>query len=195
MPESPFVFSRFSSQSFNLPQEDIDTDQIIPARFLTTTCRAGLGRLAFHDWRYDSAGQVRADCALNHLDTTAFRVLVAGRNFGCGSSREHAPWALHDFGVRVVISTKIADIFKANAAKNNVLPIIAPRDAHTWLMANPGTRIEIDLDRQRVELETGPSFEFEIEPFAKHCLMSGTDPLGFLLGRTPEIQAFETANP
>jgi 3-isopropylmalate/(R)-2-methylmalate dehydratase small subunit len=192
MSESKSKFAQFSSHSFNLAQEDIDTDQIIPARFLTTTNRDGLGRLAFHDWRYDSTGQARPDCALNTLNTQACRVLVAGRNFGCGSSREHAPWALHDFGVRVVISTEIADIFRANAAKNNILPIIAPAKAHTWLMANPGTLIHVDLQRQEVDLGAGPNFRFEIDSFAKHCLITGTDPLGFLLGHEPVIHTYET---
>jgi 3-isopropylmalate/(R)-2-methylmalate dehydratase small subunit len=194
MPEAQSEFSKFRSQTFNLSQEDIDTDQIIPARFLTTTSREGLGRLAFYDWRYDGAGETRADCDLNNLDTQAHRVLVAGRNFGCGSSREHAPWAIHDFGIRVVISTEIADIFRGNAAKNNLLPIIAPADSHAWLMANPGAQVGVELAEQYVDLENGPGFHFEIEPFAKHCLLTGTDPLGFLLAQSSDIQTYETEN-
>jgi 3-isopropylmalate/(R)-2-methylmalate dehydratase small subunit len=194
MPDIRSEFSSFQSRTFNLCQEDIDTDQIIPARFLTTTSREGLGRLAFHDWRYDETGEVRTDCALNSLDTQAHKILVAGRNFGCGSSREHAPWALHDFGIRVVISTEIADIFRGNAAKNNVLPVIAPADAHAWLIDHPGTEVDIDLAQQVVSPKTGPSFRFEIEPFAKLCLMTGTDPLGFLLSQRSAIQSYEAAN-
>jgi 3-isopropylmalate/(R)-2-methylmalate dehydratase small subunit len=188
----PEQITHLTSRTFVIDQEDIDTDQIIPARFLTTTSREGLGELAFHDWRYDGDGKPLETVSLNALDTQTHRILVAGRNFGCGSSREHAPWALHDFGFRAVISSEIADIFRSNAAKNGLLPILAPLDAHAWLMENPDVEISIDLDRQRVDLGNGPSFDFDIEPFAKHCLMEGTDPLGFLTAHDDAIAAYET---
>jgi 3-isopropylmalate/(R)-2-methylmalate dehydratase small subunit len=182
-----------ASRTFLLPQEDIDTDQIIPARFLTTTTRDGLGKLAFHDWRYDKDGKARSDCALNSLDTGEFQVLVAGRNFGCGSSREHAPWALHDFGVRAVISSEIADIFKSNAAKNRIVPIVAPPESHAWLLEHEGVEVKIDLAAQYVDLGNGPGFHFDIEPFAKHCLIEGTDPMGFLLSHGDAISRYEAS--
>lgn len=184
-------FANFSSRTFVLPQENIDTDQIIPARFLTTTSKAGLGRLAFHDWRYDDAGCGREGEPLNAVDTARNAVLVAGRNFGCGSSREHAPWALTDFGFRAVISSEIADIFRSNAAKNGLLPIVAPVAAHAWLIDHPDAGITIDLGTQTVRPAGGPAFDFDIEPFAKHCLLEGTDPLGFLLARTDLITDYE----
>ena len=191
MPEAHDDFRRFTSRTFVLDQEDIDTDQIIPARFLTTTTRQGLGKHAFHDWRHDSEGNPLPDISLNSVDTTQNRVLVAGRNFGCGSSREHAPWALHDFGFRAVISSEIADIFRSNAAKNGLLPIVAPEESHRWLLEHPGVEVKIDLDRQHVDLGNGPSFDFDIEPFARHCLLEGTDPLGFLMGQSDAIDAYE----
>ena len=188
----PEQFHTLTSRTFVIDQEDIDTDQIIPARFLTTTTRDGLGKLAFHDWRYDSDGKPLENVSLNSLDTGTHKVLVAGRNFGCGSSREHAPWALHDFGFRAVIASEIADIFRSNSAKNGLVPIVAPKEAHDWLMSHPDVEITIDLAEQKVDLGNGPSFEFEIEPFAKHCLMEGTDPLGFLTAQSDAITAYET---
>ncbi|WP_203290647.1 3-isopropylmalate dehydratase small subunit [Maricaulis parjimensis] len=187
----PEQFNTLTSRTFVIDQEDIDTDQIIPARFLTTTTREGLGKLAFHDWRYDSDGKPLDNVSLNSLDTGTHKVLVAGRNFGCGSSREHAPWALYDFGFRAVIASEIADIFRSNSAKNGLVPIVAPPEAHDWLMAHPDVEIEIDLANQSVKLGNGPSFLFEIEPFAKHCLMEGTDPLGFLTAQSDAIDAYE----
>ena len=196
MPEIPAPgakddIRRIDSRTFVIDQEDIDTDQIIPARFLTTTSRDGLGKLAFHDWRYDGEGKPLDAVSLNSLDTAQCRVLVAGRNFGCCSSREHAPWALHDFGFRAVISSEFADIFRSNAARNGLLPIVAPEAAHNWLLANPGVAIRIDLASQHVDLGNGPGFDFAIEPFAKHCLMEGTDPLGFLMNHADAIDAYE----
>ena len=190
----PEQFNTLTSRTFVIDQEDIDTDQIIPARFLTTTTRDGLGKLAFHDWRYDSNGKPLENVSLNSLDTGTHQVLVAGRNFGCGSSREHSPWALYDFGFRAVIASEIADIFRSNSAKNGLVPIVAPPEAHDWLMAHPDVEIEIDLADQRVDLGNGPSFHFEIEPFAKHCLMEGTDPLGYLTAQSDAITAYETQN-
>ncbi len=184
-------FHNFSSRTFVLTNENIDTDQIIPARFLTTTTRNGLGRHAFHDWRYEKDGSDKTDQALNTLDTDTHRVLVAGHNFGCGSSREHAPWALHDFGFRVIISSEIADIFRSNAMKNGIVPILAPDDAHAWLLENPGINLKVDLQNQRVDLGNGPSFDFQIEAFAKTCLLEGSDPMGFLLKHQAQIDAYE----
>lgn len=180
-----------NSRTFNLTGENIDTDQIIPARFLTTTSRTGLGRFAFHDWRFDGSGSPRANSPLSGFDPTRASVLVAGRNFGCGSSREHAPWALLDYGFRAVISCEIADIFRSNAARNGLLPIVAPETAHQWLLDNPGAEVEIDLGATRVTIAGGPGFDFDIEPFARHCLLSGNDPMGYLLDQTDEIRQFE----
>ena len=184
-------FARFRSRTFVISQENIDTDQIIPARFLTTTQRAGLGLNAFHDWRYDEAGHRRTGEPLNALDPAHQQVIVAGRNFGCGSSREHAAWALHDLGIRVVISSEIADIFSANASKNGILPIIAPKIAHHWLLEHDGVEIAINLETGQVDLGNGPSFQFQIEPFARRCLLDGTDPLGFLLSHDAQISAYQ----
>ena len=180
-----------NSRTFNLAGENIDTDQIIPARFLTTTSRSGLGRFAFHDWRFDGGGSPRANSPLSGFDAARASVLVAGRNFGCGSSREHAPWALLDFGFRAVISCEIADIFRSNAARNGLLPVVAPPEAHRWLLAHPDSQVEIDLEETQVRITDGSSFTFDIEPFARHCLLSGNDPMGYLLDQANKIAKFE----
>src|SRR5690606_17038403 len=140
------------SRSVVLPVSNIDTDQIIPARFLTTTTRAGLGRHAFNDWRYDAAGQPRPDFILNHPQAPGCSILVAGRNFGCGSSREHAPWALLDHGFKAVVSTEIADIFRSNALKNGLLPVVVDELTHGWLLQHPGAALRIDLGEARLYL-------------------------------------------
>lgn len=189
MPDQPSY--PFTSRSYVLSQENIDTDQIIPARFLTTTSREGLGRFAFHDWRFEASGAPRNDNPLAGCEPAVTSILVTGRNFGCGSSREHAPWALLDYGFRAVISSEIADIFRSNASKNGLLPIVAPGDIHAWLLDNPGAEIAIDLAQQEVRITGGQRFSFEIEAFAKHCLLHGTDQLGFLLANMPAIQAYE----
>jgi 3-isopropylmalate/(R)-2-methylmalate dehydratase small subunit len=178
-----------------LPNTDIDTDQIIPARFLTTTSREGLGRHAFNDWRYDASGAPRADFLLNRPEAQGCQVLVAGRNFGCGSSREHAPWALLDFGLRAVISTGIADIFRSNALKNGLLPVVVDEAAHAWLLANPGATVTIDLETTTLTLPGNRSVRFPIDAFARHCLMHGVDELGFLLSHASRIDAYERAAP
>jgi 3-isopropylmalate/(R)-2-methylmalate dehydratase small subunit len=134
------------SRTLVLPFTNIDTDQIIPARFLTTTTREGLGKCAFADWRYQADGQPRSDFLLNQPDAADCRILVAGRNFGCGSSREHAPWALLDYGFRAVISTEIADIFRSNALKNGLLPLVVDATTHQWLLDHPGATVRVDLD-------------------------------------------------
>jgi 3-isopropylmalate/(R)-2-methylmalate dehydratase small subunit len=185
-------FKTLNSRTVVLAEANIDTDQIIPARFLTTTTKAGLGREAFHDWRYDADGEPKPDCILNTLDAAEHRVLVAGRNFGCGSSREHAPWALLDYGFRAVISTEIADIFTSNALKNGLLPVVVDEETHARLVEHPGEAVTVDLEAG--ELRVGNHVvRFTIEPFSRECLLEGVDTLGWLLARTPAIEAFERA--
>jgi len=181
----------FRSRTVVLPASDIDTDQIIPARFLTTTTSEGLGKYLFANWRYESDGSPRADFVLNDPKAKGAGVLVAGSNFGCGSSREHAPWALTDYGFRAVVSTQIADIFRSNALKNGLIPVIADQATHGWLMEHPGAEVTIDLASTSLTLPTGQSVRFPLEPFARYCLMNGVDELGFLLGREPEIATYE----
>jgi 3-isopropylmalate/(R)-2-methylmalate dehydratase small subunit len=185
------AITRFSSRTVVLPFDDIDTDQIIPARYLTTTTKEGLGQHLFANWRYDGNGQPRADFVLNGPDARDAAILVAGRNFGCGSSREHAPWALLDWGIRAVISTEIADIFRSNSLKNGLLPIVVDAATHEWLTKNPGAELTIDLERTNVQLPDGRAVTFPIERFARFCLMNGIDQLGFLLEQESAIRAFE----
>jgi 3-isopropylmalate/(R)-2-methylmalate dehydratase small subunit len=179
------------SRTAVLPATNIDTDQIIPARFLTTTTREGLGRSLFADWRYDAQGAPRADFALNRPEAQGCQILVAGRNFGCGSSREHAPWALLDYGFRAVVSTEIADIFRNNSLKNGLLPVIVDDRSSRWLLEHPGAEITIDLESTTLTLPTGDRIPFPIESFSRYCLLNGIDELGFLLGRMDEIKAYE----
>jgi 3-isopropylmalate/(R)-2-methylmalate dehydratase small subunit len=187
-------FARLTSRTFVLAQESIDTDQIIPARFLTTTSREGLGAKAFYDWRYDASGAPLAEAPLNQLDAAEHRVLVAGDNFACGSSREHAPWALLDFGFRAVISTSIADIFTSNALKNGLLPIQVDTETHARLMADPGGRVTVDLDARELSIGNAPPVPFKIESFARRCLLDGVSPLDHLLEQIPAIAGFEKLN-
>jgi 3-isopropylmalate/(R)-2-methylmalate dehydratase small subunit len=179
------------SRTLVLPYTNIDTDQIIPARFLTTTTREGLGKCAFADWRYDAEGKPHADFILNQPGAADCQVLVAGRNFGCGSSREHAPWALLDYGFRAVISTEIADIFRSNALKNGLLPLVLDATTHQWLLEHPGAAVRVDLEACTVTLPDGTVASFNIEAFARYCLLNGIDELGFLLQQTPTIAAYE----
>ena len=181
------------SRTVVIPVTNIDTDQIIPARFLTTTTREGLGKQAFADWRYDANGAVNSDFILNQPAATECSILVAGRNFGCGSSREHAPWALLDFGFRAVISTEIADIFRNNSLKNGLLPIVVDDQTHQWLINNPGANVRLDLETTTLTLPTGATAQFPIEGFARVCLMNGVDELGFLLQQAPAIERYESA--
>jgi 3-isopropylmalate/(R)-2-methylmalate dehydratase small subunit len=174
-----------------LPVRDIDTDQIIPARFLTTTTREGLGETLFHDLRYDQDGAERAGFPLNDPATRGCTILVAGNNFGCGSSREHAPWALLDYGFRAVISTEFADIFRNNSLKNGLLPIVVDVDTHAWLSAHPGIELRIDVENSRLELPDGRTIEYPIDAFARYCLTQGIDQLGYLLQQSDAIAAFE----
>jgi 3-isopropylmalate/(R)-2-methylmalate dehydratase small subunit len=179
------------SRTVALPFDDIDTDQIIPARFLTTTTKEGLGEQLFTDWRYDRDGKPRADFALNKPENRGAAILVGGRNFGCGSSREHAPWALLDFGIRAVISTQIADIFRNNSLKNGLVPVIVDSDTHKWLLANPGVEVTIDVPSATLALPDGRTVKFPIDGFARYCLMNGIDQLGFLLEHEQAIAAYE----
>ena len=180
------------SKTVVLPFTNVDTDQIIPARFLTTTTKEGLGRQLFSDWRYRADGAPNPDFVLNRPEALGCEVLVAGRNFGCGSSREHAPWALLDYGIRAVISTEIADIFRGNALKNGLLPVTVDESAAAWLLEHPGAAVTIDLETTRLTLPTGVSIEFPIEAFARHCLLHGIDELGYLRGKLPEIERYES---
>lgn len=174
-----------------LAHENIDTDRIIPARFLTTTERAGLGRHAFADWRYNADGSANAAFELNQPQSRGCEILVAGRNFGCGSSREHAPWALLDFGLRAVLSSEIADIFRNNALKNGLLALVLSEAEHRFLLAHPGLELAIDVAAQTIELPDGGRFGFQLDAFAKHCLLAGVDQLGFLLSQAQRIEQFE----
>jgi 3-isopropylmalate/(R)-2-methylmalate dehydratase small subunit len=179
------------SKTVVMPQADIDTDQIIPARFLTTTTKEGLGAHLFNDWRYDRDGRERPDFLLNRPENRGAAILVGGHNFGCGSSREHAPWALVDFGIRAVISTEIADIFRGNSLKNGLVPAIVDADTHAWLLANPGAEVELDVASATLALPTGKKAQFPIDKFSRYCLMNGIDQLGYLLEQDAAISRYE----
>lgn len=176
---------KIRSRTVVLPTRDIDTDQIIPARFLTTTSREGLGEHLFHDLRIDD------DFVLNQPEAAGCEILVAGNNFGCGSSREHAPWALLDYGLRVVISTEIADIFRSNSLKNGLLPVVVDSDTHEYLLANPGIEVEADVAEATLTLPDGVKASFPIDAFARYCLVEGIDQLGYLLQNVERIEKFE----
>jgi len=184
--------STIRSRTVVMPSTNIDTDQIIPGRFLTTTTKKGLGAQLFADWRYDAAGKAKPDFILNKPESAGCRVLVAGRNVGCGSSREHAPWALLDYGFQAVISTEIADIFRYNSLKNGLLPVVVDDATHAWLLANPGAEVEIDLDSATLKLPGREPVRFPIDPFARYCLMNGVDELGFLLSKDAAIKQYES---
>ena len=188
-------FTAFESRMVTLPIDNIDTDQIIPARFLKTISKDGLGDQLFYDWRYDATGQPKPDFILNTPAAKSAKILLAGDNFGCGSSREHAPWALTQYGFRAVISTSFADIFRQNSLKNSLLPIVVPRDVHAELFANPDAIVKVDLATQTLTLPSGRAVEFPVDSFAKHCLLEGIDELGFILQQSPAIAAFEAAHP
>lgn len=180
-----------TSKTLVLPAANIDTDQIVPARFLTMTTKAGLGKHLFNDWRYNDDGS-ETDHELNSDEAKASEILVGGHNFGCGSSREHAPWALTDYGLRVVISSEIADIFRNNSLKNGLLPIVIEKNAHKWLLDHPGEEVTIDLEAQQVRLpKNGGTYSFEIDAFSRHCLMEGVDEMGYLQNQDDAITAYE----
>jgi 3-isopropylmalate/(R)-2-methylmalate dehydratase small subunit len=178
---------------------NVDTDQIIPARFLKTVERRGLGAYLFADWRLDERGRPRPDFPLNSPGAAGAAILVAGHNFGCGSSREHAPWALLDFGFRAVISTGFADIFRNNALKTGLLPVTLAPATHGSLLdqlaTSPRAQVTVDLASQTATLPDGSSHTFPVDPFARHCLLNGVDELGFLLGEDRAIAAYESAHP
>jgi 3-isopropylmalate/(R)-2-methylmalate dehydratase small subunit len=188
-------FTNFESRVVPLPINDIDTDQIIPARFLKTTSKQGLDRQLFNDWRYDAQGHPKPDFILNQPRGRNAQVLLAGDNFGCGSSREHAPWALTQFGFRAVISTSFADIFKQNSLKNSLLPIVVPPNVHAELFAaldaNPDATVKVDLAAQILTTPGGRKVEFPVDSFSKHCLVEGVDELGYILSHEADIAAFE----
>jgi 3-isopropylmalate/(R)-2-methylmalate dehydratase small subunit len=183
------------SKTVALPVDNIDTDQIIPARFLKTTSMAGLGDNLFLDWRYLADGSPNPDFPLNKPSAKVATILITGDNFGCGSSREHAPWALVQYGFKAIISTSFADIFKGNALKNGLLPIVIPADIHAELLKWPGIALKIDLASQTVTLAGGRTVEFPIDPFAKHCLLEGVDELGYMINQEPAIAAYEAKRP
>jgi 3-isopropylmalate/(R)-2-methylmalate dehydratase small subunit len=180
-----------TSRTVVLPRSDIDTDQIIPARFLRTTTREGLGTQLFSDWRYLPDGKPNPAFVLNQPVAAGCSVLVGGRNFGCGSSREHAPWALLDHGIRVVISSEFADIFRSNSLKNGLVPVVVDDATLQWLIANPGVEVTVDLASSSLKLPNGTLVKFPIESFARYCLMHGVDQLGYLLMKDTEITAYE----
>ena len=189
----PFV--TLHSTGVVLPLENVDTDQIIPARFLKTTDRLGLGNNLFADWRYDAAGAPRPEFVLNRPEARSAQLLVAGKNFGCGSSREHAPWALLGYGFRAVVSSEFADIFRNNALGNGLLPVALPElvvDRIGALIARePEASFTIDLKAQSFALPSGERFDFTVDPFARHCMLEGVDQLGYLATQEPEIVAYE----
>jgi 3-isopropylmalate/(R)-2-methylmalate dehydratase small subunit len=186
-------FKTLRGRTVVMPAKDIDTDQIIPARFLTTTSKEGLGASLFCDLRYDDDGNAKPDFPLNAPEARGAEILVAGKNFGCGSSREHAPWALLDYGIRAVISTEIADIFRSNSLKNGLLPIVIDPQTHDWLVKHPGAEIEIDVEHSTVTLPGGHTVSYPIDAFARYCLVEGIDQLGYLEQHMDAIRAFEEA--
>jgi 3-isopropylmalate/(R)-2-methylmalate dehydratase small subunit len=192
-------FSSLTSRVILLPINDIDTDQIIPARFLKTTSKNGLGKSLFANWRYENDGSPKNDFPLNRPEVQGAQILLAGDNFGCGSSREHAPWALADFGFRAVISTSFADIFNNNALKNGLLPVVVDADTHCQLVSlaaeDPEMQVTIDLAAQTVTLPDGRQVAFPIDGFSKSCLLEGLDQLGYLLKYGERITVYEQANP
>ena len=189
------AIQRIRSRTVVLPTRDIDTDQIIAARFLTTTTREGLGQSLFYDLRFDADGEKKPGFPLNAAEAEGCRILVAGNNFGCGSSREHAPWALLDYGFQAVISTEIADIFRNNALKNGLVPVVIDDATHAWLLDNPGVEVTIDVETSTLGLPDGRNVNFPIESFARHCLLHGIDQLGYLQQHVKDIRRFEENRP
>jgi 3-isopropylmalate/(R)-2-methylmalate dehydratase small subunit len=182
---------KFESRTVVLPIDNIDTDQIIPARFLKTVSKIGLDAQLFNDWRYDASGAPNPDFVLNRPESKGAQVLVAGDNFGCGSSREHAPWALTQYGFRAVVSTSFADIFRQNSLKNGLLPIVVDAAVHQIMLAEPGMTVSVDLATQTLTLPTGRSVEFDVDAFSKHCLLEGVDELGYILNQESAIADYE----
>jgi 3-isopropylmalate/(R)-2-methylmalate dehydratase small subunit len=179
------------SRTVVLAADDVDTDQIIPARFLTTTRSDGFGEALFADWRLDAAGRPKPGFALNQPQATGAQVLVAGRNFGCGSSREHAAWALRDFGIRAIVAASFADIFRSNALKNGLLPVVMPAPVLAWLTERPGLEVTIDLEALMLRPPGRDPVAFEVESFARYRLLHGIDEFSYLLSQSAAIDAFE----
>ncbi len=188
-------FTRFSSRLVPLPVDNIDTDQIIPARFLKTITKEGLDKQLFYDWRYDAEGNPKTDFILNQPRAQGAEILLAGDNFGCGSSREHAPWSLTQFGFRAVIATSFADIFKGNALKNSLLPVVVPPETHAELFAaverDENYCVTVDLAAQKLILADGREVPFDVDPFARQCLLEGMDELGWILRQEEAVKAYE----
>lgn len=185
-------FRSLSSTSVVLAQTNIDTDQIIPARFLSTTERSGLGRNAFNDWRWQADGTPNPDFAFNQPQNQGRAILLAGANFGCGSSREHAPWALTDLGLRAIVSSEIADIFRNNSLKNGLLPIVLDEADVQTLMQRPDDELIIDIAARELRTPDGRVYAFPLDGFSQTCLLEGVDQLGWLLARTPDIERYES---
>ncbi|MFC6840914.1 3-isopropylmalate dehydratase small subunit [Xanthomonas theicola] len=187
-------FAALTSASVVLRQTNIDTDQIIPARFLSTTERAGLGRNAFNDWRWQADGAPNPEFAFNQAHNAGRQILLAGRNFGCGSSREHAPWALTDLGLRAIVSSEIADIFRNNSLKNGLLPIVLDEADVQTLMQRPDDALTVDLAARELRTPDGRVYAFPLDAFSQTCLLEGVDELGYLLLRQPAIEQYEAAH-
>ncbi|WP_295933858.1 3-isopropylmalate dehydratase small subunit [uncultured Xanthomonas sp.] len=187
-------FATLTSRSVVLHQTNIDTDQIIPARFLSTTERAGLGRHAFNDWRWQADGTPNPEFAFNQAHNAGRQILLAGRNFGCGSSREHAPWALTDLGLRAIVSSEIADIFRNNSLKNGLLPIVLAEDDVQTLMQRPDDELTVDVAARELRTPDGRVYAFPLDAFSQTCLLEGVDEMGYLLLRQPDIERYEATH-
>ncbi|TAH54238.1 MAG: 3-isopropylmalate dehydratase small subunit [Chloroflexota bacterium] len=189
---------KFTGKTIHLPHTDVDTDQIIPARYLKVTDKKGLGEVVFYDWRYDADGNPNPEFLLNKPHAQGATILVAGHNFGCGSSREHAPWALQGFGFQAIVSTQFADIFRNNSLKNGLLPIVVDKATHEQLLdlavEDPDLQLEVDLETQTLTLPDGRRVEFPIDSFSKECLLNGVDELGYLMRQTGAIEEYERKN-
>ena len=192
-------FAKLTSRVVPFPHNDVDTDIIVPARFLKVTDKAGMDQYLFRDWRFDKDGKPLPDFVLNQPRAKGCKILLTGRNFGTGSSREHAPWALVAYGFRAVISTSFADIFRGNSLKNGLLPVVVPADVHAELFsivdADPNAELTIDLATQTLTLPDGRAVNFPIDNFSKQCLLAGVDQLGYLLKQEPHIRAYEASHP
>jgi 3-isopropylmalate/(R)-2-methylmalate dehydratase small subunit len=192
-------FTSFTSAVIPLPRENVDTDQIVPARYLKVTDKAGLAEALFRDWRFEADGSLREPrFIIDRPEMAGRRILVAGDNFGAGSSREHAPWALTSWGIRAILSTSFADIFRSNSLKNGLLPIVVEAERHRQLLelvaAEPDVELTVDLEAQVVHLPGDEDLPFDVDPFAKQMIMAGTDELGWLLSRTATIEAYEAGH-
>jgi len=194
------VFATFTSRVIPLPAENVDTDQIVPARYLKVTDKAGLAEALFRDWRYEEDGSLREPrFVLDQPGMTERQILLAGDNFGAGSSREHAPWALTAWGIRAILSTSFADIFRSNSLKNGLLPIVVPAETHARLLelvvTKPETQLTVDLETQLVHLPGDEDLAFDVDPFSRTMLLAGTDELGYLVARADAMDAWEAAHP